>query len=148
MSKLPALKKKLKKWFNEFIRLRDSKAYGFTAFKCISCGKIKSIVNYRDGGGSNFHAGHLYHASVSSALEYDEINVNSQCSACNLYKHGDQLNYLINLQLKHPKRNVSDYLQAKKGNITKYFPFELEEMIEKYTVKVKELRIERDKILN
>lgn len=133
------LSKKLDKVFNSFIRLRDSKEYGFTAFKCISCGQLKNITKGKseNNGWSNFHAGHYYHASISPALRWNEKNCNGQCSYCNTFLHGNQIGYTEGLKKRYGK-DIIDYLEATKRNRMKLFPFEVRTLIEYYQEKIKE----------
>ena len=62
---------------NRFIRLRDGN-------QCISCGR------YHQG---QIHAGHYLPVGAHPALRFTEININSQCSACNNYLSGNIVNY-------------------------------------------------------
>ena len=64
---------KLDKVFSLYIRLRDSKPFGYKAFKCISCGKIKPF--------SKADCGH-YYSRAKMSTRYDEENCNSECSSC------------------------------------------------------------------
>lgn len=65
--------------FSLWIRNRDK--------VCVTCGSIK-----------NGQAGHRWHGK----LDFDEININRQCSACNKWKQGNLSKY-------------DDYLIAKYG---------------------------------
>lgn len=72
-SNLSSLVKKLDKEFSLFIRLRDSKAFGFKAFKCISCGQIKPF--------DQADCGH-YFSRVKMSTRFDEDNCNCECRKC------------------------------------------------------------------
>ena len=61
--------------FSLWVRARDG--------RCVTCG-VKE----------NLQAGHFFHG----LLDFDEININAQCSQCNKWKHGNLAvysNYLI-----------------------------------------------------
>ncbi len=68
---------KLDKIFSLYIRLRDSKPFGYKAFKCISCGQIKPFAKA--------DCGHYYSRSKMST-RYDEDNCHSECNFCNRFK--------------------------------------------------------------
>lgn len=76
------LKAKLDLVFKAYIRARDLRDDG--TFVCVSCGMVKTK--------DQMHAGHFY-ASTFTATRWDESNVNSQCIACNVFLHGNLLNY-------------------------------------------------------
>jgi len=80
--------KPLKHWmnmtqraFNDFIRARDGDV-------CISCGSTMAI---------SYHAGHYRTTAAASQLRFNEYNVHSQCSACNVHHSGAIGPYRINL---------------------------------------------------
>ena len=80
---LPALKRKLWKFFSRWIRKRDN-------LTCITCGQPGN------------QAGHFIEKSVSNVLGYfSEIGVNCQCMRCNHYKSGNKEFYAIALEKKH-----------------------------------------------
>lgn len=138
------LSKKMDSVFNQFIRLRDSQEFGFRAFRCISCGKVKNITKGKsdNNGWSNFHAGHFYHSSISPALRWNEKNVNGQCNQCNTFLHGNHIGYTEGLKKKYSK-DIIDYLEVTKHNRMKLFPFEVKALIEDYQNKIKELTLKK-----
>jgi hypothetical protein len=69
--------------FNKYIRARDGN-------HCISCGKTTG----------QFHAGHYRPTSTQSALRFNEVNVHSQCAACNSHLSGNLTAYRTNLITK------------------------------------------------
>lgn len=104
-------KKEADKWFSKYVRYRDA---GWTTngwyAECITCGVKKPIAQLQ--------AGHFVSRRVN-LLRYDELNVNSQCLGCNMFKAGEQYTYSINLDLKygdgtakklHDQRNISHKL--------------------------------------
>lgn len=64
---------KLDKVFSLYIRLRDSRAFGYRGFKCISCGQIKPFAKA--------DCGH-YYSRKNMATRFDEDNCHSECSQC------------------------------------------------------------------
>ena len=75
-------RKELQVIFNSFIRLRDVNK------PCISCNR--PLVNKYD-------AGHYFPSGSVPNLRYDEDNVHAQCVHCNRDKHGNLIEYGINL---------------------------------------------------
>ncbi|MDF7627695.1 recombination protein NinG [Erwiniaceae bacterium L1_55_4] len=70
--------------FNDYIRARDGDI-------CISCGTTTAV---------SYHAGHFRTTAAASQLRFDEDNVHSQCSACNVHHSGAIGPYRINLTTK------------------------------------------------
>ena len=64
--------------FNRWVRLRDYDE------PCISCGRHHK---------GQYHAGHLYTVAARSDIRFHCDNVSKQCSACNNYLSGNQINY-------------------------------------------------------
>jgi Bacteriophage Lambda NinG protein len=107
-------KAKAWKWFSEWIRLRDSDAYGRA--QCITC--------QRSDHWRTMDAGHYITRAKESTL-FDERNVSCQCKGCNrfqggkFYEHGMAVDRKFGagtraaLELKAgqiTKRTVNDYL--------------------------------------
>lgn len=80
------LKAKLWRVFSEYIRRRDEKD------GCISCGKK---VPWKEA-----QAGHYIPRTAGLSTYFDERNVNLQCVACNLWRHGNLSGYAIGLRKK------------------------------------------------
>lgn len=79
-SSIKSLEKKLKRYLYPLIKKRDGNI-------CISCGKV--ITKTRD-----HHAGHFAKAELCKLpYRYDERNINSQCSYCNLHLRGNTIEY-------------------------------------------------------
>jgi hypothetical protein len=78
-------KKKLlettQRYFNKFIRLRDTNGVGCN---CISCG---GYVRY---GTKNCQAGHYKPIGTRNDLRFNEDNCHVQCLFCNHYSSGDK----------------------------------------------------------
>lgn len=111
---LPELKKTAQKYFNSYIRLRDSD------LGCISC--VKYEVD---------HAGHYIAQGSSGALRYNEDNVQGQCRNCNVWLHGNLIEYRLNLVKKIGEDRVK-YLEDHRHDIKKWTREELEYLISKY----------------
>lgn len=67
---------------NRYVRLRDIKD------PCISCGRFHS---------GQYHAGHWLSRGAFPELAYCLLNINKQCSPCNLHKGGNQAAYRTRL---------------------------------------------------
>lgn len=142
MAKRKALKrgklnKKIQIIFNEFIRLRDcieySKKHPNQPFgcECISCGKWYPY--------KKLSAGHYISVGSSTALRFDEKNVNAQCAYfCNVMKHGNPIPYRYALDKKYGK-GTADSLYSQKDKEKKSMA-ELREKLEYYKEKVKNLK--------
>lgn len=127
------------KWFNEFIRLRDStpiddkQRWG----QCISCTRRLIVPS------EQAQAGHYYEAFKYPVLRYDEDNVNLQCRKCNYFLSGNLLPYKTNLITKIGVKKVErlEHLVAMaRGRNQKWDRILLIEIIEKYKIKVKQLK--------
>lgn len=88
---------KLDKVFSIYIRLRDSKEFGFRAARCISCGEVKPF--------DMFDAGHFVSRNCMP-LRFDEDNVHAECSSCNRFQGSHLLGYRKNLILKLGRKIV------------------------------------------
>ena len=112
---LPALLRTAQIIFNRFIRERD-KGKG-----CISCGAEVT------------EAGHYYSQGHHSALRFNEVNCNGQCSRCNRWLHGNLIHYRNGLLSRYTKQEI-DLLDAvgTRGKIKKWTRGELEIIIKQY----------------
>lgn len=123
--------------FSKFIRARDADWRGNC--RCISCGVIK---NWKDG----IDAGHFISKGSDSALKYNEMNVNAQCSEyCNRRMSGNLILYRIGLVRKIGEENVIKLEQAHFFKTTKKKPnqLELNAMFDYYTKKFNKLKKEK-----
>lgn len=111
---LPKLLKKAQIVFNAWIRERD-KDRG-----CISC------------GGKVQQAGHYFSQGAHSSLRFDEINVNGQCIRCNLFLHGNLIQYGVGIIDKHGPMTHIDLLARSRSPLKKWTRDELNEIISKY----------------
>ena len=118
------LVKNLDNIFSEYIRRRYAKN---DIVECVTCGKKG---NWQGG---DMHAGHFM-SRKNYSTRWDEENVQVQCKYCNTYRYGEQ--YLF---AKHLGQEKADELLAKSRVVAKFKDWELQEMIETYKNKVKEL---------
>ena len=108
--------------FNRWIRARDAE------LPCISCGR------FHDG---QFHAGHYRTTASAPELRFNENNVHKQCSPCNLHKHGNVIEYRINL-VKRIGIELVEWLEGH-HEPKKYTIEELKQIKTKYSALVKAL---------
>jgi hypothetical protein len=117
------LVKKLDTVFSQYIRLSNADKNGYCT--CVTCNKAfhwKAI-----------QAGHFMSRKHYS-IRWDERNVKPQCVSCNVYRAGEQYKYSIYLG----KELANDlYLQSKE--LVKFTNYELEDMINDYSEKLKKL---------
>lgn len=109
-------KAKLWKVFSQYIRQRDRGV-------CITCGKVDDWKKQQ--------AGHYVARSAGLSLYFDERNVNAQCPACNLFKHGNLTNYALALMNKYGD-NILNELDRERRKTKKISPKQYQELIEKY----------------
>lgn len=86
-------KAEAQKAVNEYVRYRDD------ALPCISCGR------HHEGA---WHAGHFRSRGAAPQLALDPRNIHKQCAPCNLYLHGNPINYRAGLV----ERYGEDYVLA------------------------------------
>ncbi len=117
------LVKKLDTVFSQYIRLSNADNNGYCT--CVTCNKTfhwKAI-----------QAGHFMSRKHYS-IRWDERNVKPQCVSCNVYRYG--LAYEFSLFLGSELANEL-YLQSKE--LVKFTNYELEDMINDYSEKLKKL---------
>ncbi len=70
---------------------------------------------------------------ASSTLRFDEKNARVQCVGCNVFKHGNYIEYTTRMIKEKGKRHVE--MLKKKGKETKQFTEkDLQKIIDKYTL--------------
>lgn len=110
---------KLDKVFSEYIRRRYAKNDIAT---CVTCGKKDHW--------KKLQAGHFM-SRKHYATRWDEDNVEVQCSACNVFRYGEQ--YLF---AKYLGAEKADMLLAKSRETVKFPDWEIQEMIDLYKTKI------------
>lgn len=124
--KLSSTKRSVQNVVNKYSRLRD--CAGEDGTNCISCNKW---FPYEKGDG-----GHFIPMGSSSALRYDERNINFQCHGCNRFKHGNQANYYVGMVNKYGQP-VVDELMSRQHETRKWSDDELKELRKHYNAKIK-----------
>lgn len=119
--------KKLDEVFSQYIRLRNTDAYGNT--ECFTCGKKDHWKKLQCG---HFQSRKHY------ATRWDEINCQVQCSACNVFRYGEQYIFGINLDKQYGEDTATKLNQASK-QIVKLSNEDLLDKIEHYKIIVKRL---------
>jgi len=110
---------KLDKVFSEYIRRKDAKNDIAT---CVTCGKKDHWKKLQNG---HFMSRKHY------ATRWDEDNVGVQCSACNVFRYGEQ--YLF---AKYLGTEKADMLLKKSRQTVKFPDWEIQEMIDLYKTKI------------
>ena len=127
------LVRKLDKIFSEYIRLRDSKPYGYKYFRCISCGQLKPY--------DQMDCGHFI-GRMHMATRFDEQNCHGECRMCNRFSADHMIYYQRNLESKIGKDRL-EMLIARGRNTKKWTHWELEILIKHYTEEVNRMKSER-----
>jgi hypothetical protein len=117
------LLKKAQKVFNTFIRLRDKDQ------PCISCDRKL---------GTKYDCGHYFSSGGHKSVTFDESNCHAQCIYCNQHLHGNLLNYQIGIKERIGAHELIE-LNGRAHLEFKPSRDELNELIDKYKSKIKEL---------
>jgi hypothetical protein len=119
---IPKLIKDAQQVFNKYIRTRDSENGWFT---CISCGQTLTI--------DKMNAGHYAPVKSSSALRFNEYNVNGECAWSNGFDEFHLIGYRKNLINKIGLEMV-EWLDNNARARKNWTRSELEEIIVKYKI--------------
>ena len=120
------------KWFNLYIRTRDTDENGFG--RCISSGQPLQVPS------QIAQAGHFYSGGKFPELKFNEDNVNLQGKSDNYFNGGNLLEYRKNLIKKIGIERVEKLdliADQSKRNSFKWDRFYLIEVIETYKNKLK-----------
>lgn len=117
------LVKKLDTVFSQYIRLSNADNNGYCT--CVTCNKT---FHWK-----KIQAGHFMSRKHFS-IRWDERNVKPQCVACNVYRAGEQYKYSIYLG-----KELANELYLQSKEIVKFTNYELEDMINDYSEKLKKL---------
>lgn len=133
---IASLVRKLDDVFSLYIRLRDSKPYGYKAFRCISCGQIKPF--------DQMDCGHFI-GRMHMATRFDEENCHGECRMDNRFSPDHMIYYQRNLE-KLIGREKLDLLIARGRATKKWTAWELKILLTYYQGEVKKMLQERDNI--
>ena len=115
---LSEYEKEAKKSFQQWIRIRDKE------LPCISCGTRKA---------KEWHGSHYFDANKYSGLIFNERNVHKSCNHCNVFLHGNLLEYRKGLIERYGEAFVSELESISDANrVYKYSKTELIEIKNKY----------------
>jgi hypothetical protein len=112
----------LQKVFNTYIRKRDE------GKPCISCDKVLKP--------NDINAGHFYSLGAYPNLRFNELNVHNQCIECNLYKHGNVLEYSLRLPKRIGEENYNKLLELRNTPLQIDIT-EVQELIKYYKLLIK-----------
>lgn len=116
--------KEAKKEFQKYVRLRDKD------LPCAACGNIKA---------KEWHGSHLHSANIFSGTIFDERNVHKCCDYCNVYLHGNLLEFRKGLINRYGEDFVNQLDEdANRLRSYKYTKLELIEIRERYRLKNKQ----------
>lgn len=118
---LKKLLKKAQDTFNAYIRLRDCNK------GCISC------------SGAVQEAGHFFSQGHHSALRFNEVNTNGQCTRCNHFLSGNLIHYRNGLIKRYGEPRVLHLESSARRKGKKWTRFELMAIIEYYQNETKKL---------
>lgn len=115
--------KRLDSVFSQYIRLRDD------GNGCITCGDVKHWKELQ-----NCH----FFTRGRFATRWDEMNCHSGCVKCNVFLKGNYINY-TRYMIDRFGRQAVDELEIKSLSTVKIPTHAIEQMIEEYKLRVKEL---------
>src|SRR5581483_11304388 len=118
---LPKLLKKTQDTFNAYIRFRDNEK------GCISC------------GGPVQEAGHFFSQGHHSALRFNEMNTNGQCTRCNCFLHGNLILYRFGMVKRYGEAKVLHLESSARRAVKKWSRAELIALIDHYQKETQKL---------
>lgn len=125
-------KKKADRVFSEWVRRRYADQDGIVV--CFICGREMHWKSAQNG--------HFLSRSYN-ATRYDEVNCNTCCVGCNVFKHGNMVEYAARMRKKYGTNIIEKLL--KRGKETKQFTRnELQEIIKVYSEKIQNLENDFD----
>lgn len=122
---LKSLHKKAWKLISEYVRRQGEDDEGLVF--CFTCGKKDHW--------KNMDCGHYIH---KNCLDYDLLNLKTQCTFCNRYKHGNSGVYAERLIAEYGEQAVQE-LRVRSQQVKKFSVGELEELILTYKQKLNNL---------
>jgi len=115
--------------FSKYIRTKYSKN-GFV--ECVTCGRSYEIKKIQNGH---------FMSRKSYSTRWDEENCAPQCYGCNVMQQGQQFLFSKYIDKKYGE-GYSQILLIKSKQTVKFADFELQEMIDDYTNRLKVLEKE------
>jgi hypothetical protein len=130
-NKLSAHKAKAWKNFSLYIRTRDCLKTAHTIDKgnCFTCHKIYLF--------SQLQAGHFI-AGRNNAVLFSEQGTHAQCANCNIHKHGNTVNYWLEMERIYD-REMIDLLLAESKRTVIYKQYDYDRIAEDYELKTRQL---------
>jgi len=119
--------KKLDKVFSLYIRLRYAKN---EIAQCFTCGKKDHYKRLQCG---HFQSRKHY------STRWDEINCQVQCPKCNVFNYGESYVFGKNLDMEFGE-GCAESLYLKAKQTVKYSTDDINELITKYTLLIKDLK--------
>lgn len=119
-----AMKKKAWDVFSKYIRLKEVMPNGNTP--CFTCGFAYPW--------KSMQAGHWLSGHHNSVM-FDERNVHSQCIRCNIFLHGNLVEYTYEMQRLYSPV-ILEELKTRNHNATPMKAYEYKELYEEYTEKL------------
>jgi len=113
------LKKELDAVFSLYIRQKYT-VNGLVA--CYTCDTVKEPKNMQNGH---------FHSRSHFSVRWDEDNCRVQCSVCNVFKHGNYIEYYKRM-LKEIGQDGLDRLEQKKNTPTKFSKGDIINLINQY----------------
>lgn len=124
LTPLPKLLAKCQKVFNEYIRARDRDK------GCISCSSPKVE-----------HASHYFSMGHYSALRFTDDNCHGSCHRCNVWLHGNLIEYRKGLVKRIGEEKVKLLeLSSDLRRVKRWERFELEILIKHYKNEIEKLQ--------
>lgn len=133
VKKKPDLVAKLDKVFSLYIRLRDSKPFGYKYFKCPTCGRI---LPFEQADCSH------YFSRRSNSTRFDEDNCMAECRYDNRF-NAEHLHKLREALIHRIGEKKFQILEWKHNQTKKWNDFELKELIKYYQALNKKMRTEK-----
>lgn len=126
MKPLSQLIRKADKVFSEYVRRRDAEN---DMVSCCTCGSVKHW--------KEMHCGH-FQSRRHKAIRWEEKNTNSQCSGCNTFRNGEQFKFARYLDSRYGEGTAEE--MERRRNDKAPGRLEIEEIIKKYSEKLKDLK--------
>ena len=127
MGNISKLKKKADKLYSLVRRVESADPAGYCI--CVTCGKRDHYTKMQNG--------HYIPRNYNSTRYYDK-NCHVQCKSCNIFKGGSLDTYALYLINKYGE-GILEELNTLKNTRKKFKPWELEERIGAYKVRLEDL---------